>query len=36
VLISRGMPAFPELDASQLVAIHAYIRAKARQALVPQ
>jgi quinohemoprotein ethanol dehydrogenase len=36
VLISRGMPAFPELDAVQFGAIHAYIRAKARQALAPQ
>jgi quinohemoprotein ethanol dehydrogenase len=33
VLVSRGMPGFAELDSSQLDAIFAYIRAKAREAL---
>jgi quinohemoprotein ethanol dehydrogenase len=34
-LVSRGMPPFPELDAAQARQIHAFIRAKAREALSP-
>jgi quinohemoprotein ethanol dehydrogenase len=33
ILVSRGMPAFAELDASQLDEIFAYIRARARAAI---
>jgi quinohemoprotein ethanol dehydrogenase len=34
-LVSRGMPPFPELDEAQVRQIHAFIRAKAREAMSP-
>ena len=33
ILLERGMPRFDKLDATQLQQIHAYIRARARDAL---